>query len=67
MMTKSKPRSTAFLSGSTALCAGCVRTSAALATSGAARSDASAEFKRQFGAAFLDRYWHLHPDSANAR
>jgi uncharacterized protein (DUF885 family) len=29
-----------------------------------ARSDSNAEFTRQFGAAFLDQYWRLHPDDA---
>jgi uncharacterized protein (DUF885 family) len=36
----------------------------ALAASDAARSGAAADFKRQFGAGFLDQYWQLHPDQA---
>ena len=61
-----KLHSTVFVNGIAALCALCVLATAsrALAAAGGVRSDASVEFKRQFGAAFFDQYWHLHADTA---
>jgi uncharacterized protein (DUF885 family) len=39
---------------------------AARAAAATASPDASAAFKREFGSAFLDQYWHLHPSDAIA-
>src|SRR5271170_3830523 len=35
-----------------------------LAATADVSSAADREFQREFGAAFLDRYWRLHPDDA---
>jgi uncharacterized protein (DUF885 family) len=54
-----------FLGNSTALCALlALGASSAAAADAGAHSGASAQFEREFGAAFLDQYWHLH--TANA-
>lgn len=37
---------------------------ALLLAAGLARADAAAQFRQQFGDAFLDRYWTLHADAA---
>jgi uncharacterized protein (DUF885 family) len=48
-----------------AVCAACLLSAApVLAATNGSLSGASAEFKRQFGADFLDQYWRLHPDKA---
>jgi uncharacterized protein (DUF885 family) len=61
-----KPYSIVFVRGIAALCALCALATAspALAAASGVRSDASVEFKSQFGAAFFDHYWHLHSDTA---
>jgi uncharacterized protein (DUF885 family) len=40
------------------------RAAVALLLAGSAHADAGAQFRQQFGDAFLDRYWSLHPDFA---
>jgi hypothetical protein len=62
MKNISKSRSAAFVGCIAILCAGCALGTASVAF--AAPADANAEFKRQFGDAFLDQYWRLHSDNA---
>jgi len=62
MKNISKSRSAAFVGCIAILCAGCALGTASVAF--AAPADANAQFKRQFGDAFLDQYWRLHSDNA---
>jgi uncharacterized protein (DUF885 family) len=55
---------TAVLRSIAAVCALCFVAAVPAAAACSAGSGPNAEFTRQFGAAFLDHYWHLHSDAA---
>jgi uncharacterized protein (DUF885 family) len=55
---------TAVLRSIAAVCALCFVAAVPAAAARSAGSGPNAEFTRQFGAAFLDHYWHLHSDAA---
>ena len=64
MNEKSEIACTAWIRGVAAVCLGLAIGAGSAGRAAAAAADANAAFKREFGSAFLDQYWRLHPNDA---
>jgi uncharacterized protein (DUF885 family) len=64
MNKKSRTAYSALTHGIAAVCLGVVIAAGSAGRAFAATAEASAAFKREFGSAFLDQYWRLHPNDA---